>query len=88
MIPIAVSRGIYLAALANVEGSGLFAENGVLFLGCPVPELRRAWETERALIVGVLGFGAPVRRGRPRAACYGPPYAIVAWSSSPMVGVS
>ena len=77
MIPVDVSRGLYLVALANVKGSGVFAEAGELLLACPCLELAQAWATERHLVIGVLGFGALVRAGRPRAERYGPPFVVI-----------
>lgn len=68
MIPAEVTRGMYLASLVSVYAFGLLAEEGIvsmpaLHLGGGVhADCRRAWDHERALIVGVLGFGAPVRR--------------------------
>lgn len=68
MIPAHVTRGMYLASLVSVHALGLLAEDGEVsmpalnFGGGVHADCRHGWDHERALIVGVLGFGAPVRR--------------------------
>lgn len=77
MIPAEVTRGMYLASLANVRDGGVVAENGEILLVRPCLEVAQAWTADRHLVIGVLGFAVSVRAGRPRAAVFGPPFVVI-----------